>query len=131
MNNNIPNTISKYKLTEDSISAVKIIVEKEFEILLKNISLDEKIYKKYQKDLDTYMMKQYPDLSNRLNQMALNLNDSIKKIEEDLKYINRKEKIIIKSDSVYEDIYKIRDEFQEIKKNFEKMSKNLKKAFEL
>lgn len=131
MNEFSPIQTTKYKLTDDAISAVKELVRTEVQRLLNTICLDEVVYKEYQKTLDKYMMKQYPDLSNRVNQMSLDLKDSVNNIEKKLKDLIFREKNIAKSESLYEDVYKIRDEFKIMKETLEKLSKNIKKAFDI
>lgn len=128
---NIPAMPNSYKLTDDAVRALTDLVNKRFDKLINDTVFDEKIMKKYQARLDEYMMKQYPDLSNRLNSLSLKLDEKEKIIEKSLKDIKTREKNVIKSESVYEDIYKIRDEFKEIKKFVDEFQKKMKKVFEL
>jgi hypothetical protein len=128
---NIPAMPNSYKLSEDSIRALTDLVNKRFDKLISDTVFDDKIMKKYQARLDEYMMKQYPDLSNRLNSLALKLDDHEKSLEKSLKDVMKREKNLIKSESVYEDIYKLRDEFKEIKKFVDEFQKKMKKVFEL
>jgi len=121
--------LKKYNLSDDSIKAVKELVNVTLENLLRNISLEDIVIKKYQTRLDEYMMKQYPDLSNRLNSMALSLQDTINKLEKREKEIATRMKSIAKSDSLYEDVYNLRDEVKVLKEVNEELMKKLKKAF--
>lgn len=118
-----------YRLSEDAIRAVQELVHSTMKLSINNMDLDEKVLKKYQEQLDKYMMKQYPDLSNRLNQLALDLKDKINKLEELAANLKLREKNVAKSDSLYEDVYAMRDEFKEIKKYLEAFDKKMKKVF--
>ncbi len=120
---------SNYSLTPDAIKAVKILVKATVENIIKNLSLDDMILKNYHSKLDEYMMKKYPDLSNHLSTLSLNLNDSIKKFEKREKEFLIREKKVMVSESAYEDIYKLRDEVKELKALNEELLKKLKKAF--
>lgn len=128
---NIPAMPNSYRLTEDAVRALTDLVNKRFDKLINDTVFDEKIMKKYQVRLDEYMMKQYPDLSNRLNSLSLKLDDHEKSIEKSLKDMMKREKNLIKSESIYEDVYKLRDEFKEIKKFVDEFQKKMKKVFEL
>ena len=121
--------LKNYRLSDDSIKAVKKLVHATLEHLLDKISLEEILLKKYQAQLDAYMMKQYPDLSNRLNQMALDLKDNYNKFDKKLSHLIIREQKVAKSNSIYEDVYKMRDEMKEIKTLNEELSKKIKKAF--
>ena len=109
-----------YKLTPDAIRAVEELVAKRFKKIISNISLDEVVFKKYQEQLDTYMMKQYPDLSNVLNSLALNLKSTIEKINDDLKDMKFRQKAFVKSENLYKDVYELRDEVKKLKENCDK-----------
>jgi len=122
---------NSYRLTEDAVRALTDLVNKRFDKLICDSTFDEKIMKKYQARLDEYMMKQYPDLSNRLNSLSLKLDEKEKNIEKSIKEIMKREKNIVKSESIYEDVYKLRDEFKEIKKFVDEFQKKMKKVFEL
>jgi predicted RNase H-like nuclease (RuvC/YqgF family) len=121
--------LKNYELTDDAKKAVKVLVNSTLENLLKDVSLQDLVLKKYQNRLDEYMMKQYPDLSNRVNTMSLELKDSINKIEKREKEISLKMKSVVKTETLYEDVYKLRDELKEIKIMVEDFTKKLKKAF--
>ncbi len=127
----IPAMPNSYSLTDDAVKALTDLVNRKFDKLISDSTFDEKIMKKYQSRLDEYMMKQYPDLSNRLNSLSLKLDEKEKILEKSLKNMTSREKNMIKSESVYEDIYKLRDEFKEIKKFVEEFQKKMKKVFEL
>ncbi len=120
-----------YRLSEDAIRAIRELVHSTMKLSINNMDLDEKVLKKYQEQLDTYMMKQYPDLNNRVSQLALDLKDKINKLEDAAKNLKLREKTVVKSDSIYEDVYKLRDEFKEINKFVDEFHKKMKKVFEL
>lgn len=126
---NIPAMPNSYRLSDDAVRALTDLVNKRFDKLISDSTFDEKIMKKYQSRLDEYMMKQYPDLSNRLNSLALKLDDHEKSIEKSIKEMTKREQNVIKSESVYEDIYKLRDEFKEIKEFIDEFQKKMKKVF--
>jgi len=129
--NNIPAMPNSYKLTDDAIKALNDLVDKKFNKLISDSAFDEKIMVKYQSRLDEYMMKQYPDLSNRLNSLSLKLDEREKLIEKYLKNMTIREKNLIKSECIYEDVYNLRNDFKEIKKFFDEFQKKMKKAFDL
>lgn len=125
----IPAMPNSYKLTADAIKALTDLVDKKFYKLMSDDSFHDKVMVHYQKRLDEYMMKQYPDLSNRLNSLALKLDESCKKLEKNLKELNLREKSVVKSENLYEDVYNLRDEFKDIKKFFDEFQKKMKKVF--
>jgi hypothetical protein len=126
---NIPQ--GTYKLSDDAIRCVKDLVDTRMRKFINDIEFDSKIIKKYHERLDQYMMKQYPDLSNRLNSLALNLDSTCKNVEKKLKDISCREKKVVTSETLYEDVYKMRDEFKELKKTIEDFQKKMKKVFEI
>lgn len=129
---NIPPALQgTYKLTDDAVRCVIDLVDKRMTKHLNDLEFNDKITKKYQERLDQYMIEQYPDLSNRLNSLALNLDDRSKQLEKKLKDISSREKQLVISESLYEDVYKMRDEFKEMKKFLEDFQKKMKKVFEL
>lgn len=123
-------TGQKYNLTDDAVTAVKTLVHSEVSRLIRNISLDEVVFKKYQEQLDKYMMKQYPDLSNRLNSLALLLDEKIKSIDKICKNLKDREKKVVTSETLYEDVYKMRDEMKSVMNFMETFQKKIKKVFE-
>ena len=129
--NNIPAMPNSYRLTDDAIRALNELVDRKFNKLISDSTFDEKIMGKYQARLDEYMMKQYPDLSNRLNSLSLKLDEREKSLEKSIKSMATREKNVVKSESVYEDVYKLRDEFRETKKFVDEFQKKMKKVFEL
>jgi hypothetical protein len=131
LTNNIPAMPNSYRLTADAVRALTDLVNIRFDKLISDSLFDEKIMNKYQARLDEYMMKKYPDLSNRLNSLSLKLDEKEKILENSIKNMTTREKAIVKSESIYEDVYKLRDEFKEIKKFLDEFKKKMKKVFEL
>lgn len=129
--NIIPAMPNTYKLTDDAIKAVRILVDQDVKSILRNLELEDIVFKRYQEQLDKYMMKQYPDLSNRLNSLSLILDEKAKLLEKKLKDIELREKKLVKSETLYEDVYDMRDQFKEIQKFFVDFQKKMKKVFEL
>ena len=120
-----------YKLSEDSIKAMQELVQIEFRKCLEKLSIDEEIMNRYQKQLDTYMMKQYPDLSNRLNSLSLVLDDQVKNLEKRLSQIEKREKVLVKSESLYQDVYAIKDRVKVLDDFICTFKSKMKKAFDL
>jgi hypothetical protein len=127
----IPAMPNSYHLTDDAINALTNLVNHKFYDLLKNSSLDDKLMILYQKRLDEYMMKQYPDLSNKMNSLSLILEEQVKNIEKRLKEIEKREKSVLKSESIYEDIYEMKDRMKVLDNFICNFKSKLKKAFDL
>ena len=121
----------KYELTPDAIRAMNALVESRFKKLLSDSTFDSKIMSMYTERLDKYMMKQYPDLSNRLNSVSLLLDEQAKNLSKSLKEIEKREKKLIKSESVYEDIYEMKDRMKVLDDFIITFKSKLKKAFDL
>ena len=121
----------KYELTPDAIRAMNALVESRFKKLLSDSTFDSKIMSMYTERLDKYMMKQYPDLSNRLNSVSLLLDEQAKNLSKSLKEIEKREKKLIKSESVYEDIYEMKDRMKVLDDFIITFKPKLKKAFDL
>ncbi len=120
-----------YKLSAEAIKAVEDKVKARFEYLMNSKSFDEAILKKYQERLDEYMMKQYPDLSNRLNSLSLILDDKIKQVEKRLDAMKQREKLLVKSESLYEDFYDLKDRVRFLDDFICTFKSKLKKSFDL
>lgn len=81
--------------------------------------------------INEFLKKDYPDISNSLSRSAKELEKAVKRHEENTVKIKKKLDEVVKSESVYEDVYKLRDEFKIIQKFFDGFQKKIKKAFEV
>jgi hypothetical protein len=127
----IPAMPNAYKLTDDAINALTDLVNQRFDSLIKDSSFDKKIMIHYQKTLDEYMMKKYPDLSNRLNSLSLLLDEQSKSIQKSLKEMDKREKNVVKSESIYKEVYEMKDQLKKLDDFVINLKSKLKKAFEL
>lgn len=83
------------------------------------------------KEVNDFLMKEYPDLDKSLKMTAKNVENKQKKLEDRIKtteLLQSKSKI---NDSICEDVYKMRDEFKEIKKFLDEFKTQVKKAFQI
>ena len=81
--------------------------------------------------IDSFLKKEYPDISSKLTEIAKTLDNRTKTMGIKDKEMNEKLNKIVQSNSIYEDVYKLRDEFKEIQKFMEGFQKKLKKVFEI
>jgi len=88
-------------------------------------SITEKIIK----DVNDFLMKEYPDLDKSLKMTAKNAENRLKKLEKKIKEMEQIHKHLKISDSICEDVYKMRDEFKQIKKFLEEFKTQVKRAF--
>jgi hypothetical protein len=89
----------------------------------------EEVLKYYQERLDKYMMEKYPDLSNRLSQLAIDLQETCKKQGKIQKETQETMKQIKIYKSLCEDVYAIKDQVKEMKSVVDEYNKKLKRAF--
>lgn len=89
----------------------------------------EEVLKYYQERLDKYMMEKYPDLSNRLSAIALDLETICKKQEKMQKDVQEKLKSFKVYTSLCSDVYAMKDQVSNMKVVVDEYTKKLKKAF--
>lgn len=123
--------LQKYKLTDDAIREMNALVERRFLKLMSDSTFDAKIMGMYTERLDKYMMKHYPDLSNKMNSLVLDLDARSKALSKSMKDLEKREKKTIKSDTAFEDIYYIKDKVKELEEFILNFKDKLKKAFDL
>lgn len=80
--------------------------------------------------IEEFLKKNYPDISNSLTLTTKELQKIAKKQDENAEKITKRLSNVIKSDTIYEDVYKLRDEFKEIQKFFDGFKKKIQKVFE-
>jgi hypothetical protein len=80
--------------------------------------------------VNEFLKKDYPDISNSLTLTAKELQKTAKKQDEYAEKTIKRLAAVVKSDSLYEDVYKMRDEFKEIQKFIDGFKKKIQKAFE-
>lgn len=80
--------------------------------------------------IDEFLSKNYPDISNRLVVKTIELENLIEKHQKNVLKIESRLDKIIKSDMLYEDVYKMRDEFKVMQKFIDEFKKKIKKVFD-